>query len=126
MSLQKGKSKGNRALYYHDTICFNCFKQVNLKNVISSKIRVNYRYIICDCGQIMKVVKNNNEENLVRIKRNGKEIKEAYELFFIKESNKVNRDVNEKKTFTDFIQEKKKKIEAIKKAKRKAKLKLIK
>lgn len=129
MNLQKGKSKGNMTLYYQRSICFNCSKQVNLKNTISSKTRDDYRYIMCDCGQIMKVVKNDNEENIVKIKRDGKEIKEAYELFFTKEDNevkKVNKKIKKNKTFKNFIESKKKKIKSIKREKRKSKLTLIK
>ncbi|MBO3445911.1 hypothetical protein [Clostridium sp. CCUG 7971] len=121
MSLQRGENKGN---FYQIPICFNCLKPVNLKISISSKVKENYRYIICDCGQIMKVVKINDEENLARIKRNGKEVKEAYELFFEKEYN--DKIINyEKKTLMDFVKEKKELIECRKKEKRKCKLKII-
>lgn len=121
MSLQRGKNKEN---YYQIPICFNCLKLVDLKNAISSKVKGNCRYIICDCGQIMKVVKINDEENLARIKRNGKEVKEAYELFFAKEYN--DKVINyQKKTLIDFVKEKMELIEARKKEKRKCKLKVI-
>lgn len=121
MSLQRGKNKGK---LYQIPICFNCLKPVNLKNSISSKVKENYRYIICDCGQIMKVIKINDEESLSRIKRNGKEVKEAYELFFEKEYN--DKVINyEKKTLMDFVKEKKEVMEFRKKEKRKCKIKIV-
>lgn len=127
MSLQKGENKGNIKQYYEIQICFNCLKTVNLRHVISSKFQDNYRYIICDCGQMMKVVKTNNEENLVRIKRNGKEVKEAYKLFFEREySDEIYKDINEqKKTVIEFMREKKQQIELRKKEKKKSKLKVV-
>ncbi|MEG1311427.1 MAG: hypothetical protein RR942_06245 [Romboutsia sp.] len=120
--------KGNRKLYYEIPICFNCLKSVNLKNVISSDTKDNYRYIICDCGQIIKVVKFNNEEYLARIKRNGKEVKEACELFFKNEYSKTrDKSINkDKKTIIDFIIDKNEQVQTRKKDKKKSNLTIIK
>ncbi|MGL5328345.1 MAG: hypothetical protein ACRDD7_03680 [Peptostreptococcaceae bacterium] len=122
------KCSSNLKTYYEIPICFNCLKVVNLKHVICSKEVNNYKYIICNCGQIMKVIKENNEEKISRIKRNGKDLKEAYDLFFKIESMKEDNLKNKKQfiNIKEIIKIKKEKFELNKKEKKKSKLKLVK
>lgn len=114
--------------YYEIPICFSCLKVVNLKYLISSKGKDNYRYIICNCGQIMKVTKENNEEKISRLKRNSKDLNEAYELFFQSENNK-NKKVESKykfKSIKEIINSKKEYIKIQKREKKKSRLKIVK